>query len=88
MFIHRLGLGWGHAGGGHHLLGLLVLVLVVGLAVAAIVLMLRDRRTVRSDVTANGAPSEASRILDERFARGEIDDDEYRRRRAVLQSGA
>jgi putative membrane protein len=26
------------------------------------------------------------RILDERFARGEIDDDDYRRRRDVLQT--
>ena len=36
---------------------------------------------------ANGAPSgtgSARRILDERFARGEIDEQEYRRRRAGL----
>lgn len=29
-------------------------------------------------------PSGARRILDERFARGEIDEDEYRRRRKLL----
>lgn len=36
---------------------------------------------------ANGAPVDAEsarRILDERFARGEIDEDDYRRRRAQL----
>ncbi len=35
------------------------------------------------------APSatDAHRILDERFARGEIDEDEYRRRRDVLRGG-
>ncbi|MCE3553165.1 SHOCT domain-containing protein [Pseudonocardia sp. RS11V-5] len=33
----------------------------------------------------NGADGgEARRILDERFARGEIDEEEYRRRRSVL----
>ncbi|QRP42775.1 SHOCT domain-containing protein [Amycolatopsis sp. FDAARGOS 1241] len=32
-----------------------------------------------------GAVSSARRILDERFARGEIDDEEYRRRRAGLR---
>lgn len=39
----------------------------------------------------NGTPgrsdhSDARRILDERFARGEIDEDEYRRRRDELSS--
>ena len=34
---------------------------------------------------AESAPSEPLRILEERFARGEIDDEEYRRRRAVLR---
>jgi len=31
--------------------------------------------------------SPARSVLDERFARGEIDDDEYRRRRALLTEG-
>lgn len=31
--------------------------------------------------------TDAHRILDERFARGEIDEDEYRRRRDVLRGG-
>ncbi|MGY4543860.1 putative membrane protein [Arthrobacter sp. UYNi723] len=30
-------------------------------------------------------PGTARRILDERYARGEIDDDEYRRRREALE---
>ena len=34
---------------------------------------------------AERAPSGPLQILDERFARGEIDDEEYRRRRAVLR---
>ncbi|MGH4026142.1 MAG: SHOCT domain-containing protein [Pseudonocardiaceae bacterium] len=32
-----------------------------------------------------GAGSAARRILDERYARGEIDEEEYRRRRAELR---
>lgn len=34
-----------------------------------------------------GGSSEALRILDERFARGEIDAEEYRSRKAALQEG-
>ena len=44
----------------------------------------RDRRS------ASGAGSErstAQRVLDERFARGEIDEDEYRHRDELLRSG-
>lgn len=37
----------------------------------------------RPEPTDNRSP--ARRILDERYARGEIDDDEYRRRKAELQ---
>ncbi|WP_239542183.1 SHOCT domain-containing protein [Micromonospora terminaliae] len=33
---------------------------------------------------AGTGPSSARRILDERYAHGEIDDEEYRRRRAGL----
>ncbi|MQA97423.1 MAG: SHOCT domain-containing protein [Streptosporangiales bacterium] len=35
--------------------------------------------------TPAGAGGSAHQILDERLARGEIDEDEYRRRRAELQ---
>ena len=31
--------------------------------------------------------SDAQRILDERFARGEIDEDEYRKRKIILDEG-
>ncbi len=36
---------------------------------------------------APAPPDQAQRLLDERFARGEIDEDEYRRRREVLRGG-
>ncbi len=39
-----------------------------------------------SQITPGGAPEQAMRILDERFARGEIDADEYNQRRELLRS--
>lgn len=60
---------------------MLLWLVFLGLAVAGIVLLVRggppssDRRE----------GSEARRILDERFARGEIDEEEYRRRREILE---
>jgi len=87
--------GWGmwgmHGGGGWW--GLLVmaglLVLVVG---GAVVLAVWLARTAGSGTTPPGsAPhtdtgvSPADRLLDERYARGEIDEQEYLHRRAVLR---
>ena len=72
--------GWGRA----VLLVLLVVVLVA--AVAAVVLVVAQRGAQRPAGApgAPAAPSGAQQILDERYARGEIDDEEYRRRRGVL----
>lgn len=55
---------------------------VAGLVLAAVgaVWWARSRRT-----NSAGGPDDARRILDERFARGEIDEAEYRRRRAELR---
>ena len=33
-------------------------------------------------------PDEAKRILDERFAQGELDAEEYRQRREIIESGS
>lgn len=54
---------------------LLVLAFVVGVVVWAV------RRLSPSD---RGTGDQARRLLDERYARGEIDDDEYARRRDAL----
>ncbi len=65
------------------LIGTLVLLLIVGIIVFVFYRLLRngDRRT---DGPHNES-STARRILDERYARAEIDEDEYRRRRETLQ---
>lgn len=70
---HMGNVGW--AGG----LGMLVLMvlLVTAVIVVAVVLSRRWRPAPNSDDTAR-------RILDERFARGEIDQEEYESRRDAL----
>jgi putative membrane protein len=76
-------------GQGPRLLLLLVLLGIAAAAVTAIVLALRSRdgSGARTPTSPTALPrNEASRILDERYARGEIDDEEYQRRRAVLSS--
>ncbi len=54
-----------------------------GVVAAAIVLAVRSLRPHDKTSTTAG---DAIRILDERFARGEIDADEYRQRRDLLRS--
>jgi putative membrane protein len=87
MFF-RLG-GPGHPG---HLLFFFLLLAVGAAAIVALVMILRDRSAkgaVTTGAIASAPPlTEASRILDERYARGEIDDEEYQRRRAVLRSSS
>ena len=68
----------------------LLLVVGVTLLVAGLVLLRRvtpaGAPAGRSPLSLPG-PGGARAILDERLARGEIDADEYRRRRSVLDGG-
>lgn len=54
-----------------------------GLVVWAVVMLFRSEPPAR---TSRGG-DEPQRILDERFARGEIDEDEYHDRQQVLRAG-
>ena len=70
--------------------GMALLLLVVGLLVVAVVEVI-TRSTGPVPPPGNQPPGHetigtADRILDERFARGEIDEQEYRARRAALRS--
>jgi uncharacterized membrane protein len=83
--------GYGGMGVGWMLLiFLLLVVLCGGLAVVVVVAMTRGghRVTTPPSVPASAAPvpSRAHAILDERFARGEIDEVEHRSRRAALDN--
>jgi putative membrane protein len=90
MFMHH------HFFFGRHFLGGPLIVLLLGLALVAavalaVVLFTRDRHVARPVGPASSEwqqASEAARILDERFARGEIDDEEYQRRKRLLSTGA
>ena len=66
------------------LAGVFVL-LVIGLLIVGAILVTRMiLNSRRPEGTA--APSGPLRILEERFARGEIDEEEFRRRREILRS--
>lgn len=79
--------GWGVGQWAGMGLGML---LFWGVVIALVVLVLR-RPGQRHEHHHHEAPHSAAdqatalRILDERFARGDLDQDEYRTRRAVLQ---
>jgi putative membrane protein len=62
---------------------LLVLVGLLAVVVGLVVVAWRSGTRASGGETSRG-PSSARRILDERFARGEIDDEEYRARRRAL----
>lgn len=68
-------------GSGGMIFGPLSMILWLALLVAVIVLVMRYLGGLPSREA--GSPS-AKEILDERYARGEIDDDEYEKRRKTL----
>jgi putative membrane protein len=76
-FDHMNGFGWGMMGFAW-IMGLLI----IGLVVWAVV---HSTQQSRSSAVPNVART-AEAILADRFARGEIDDDEYRRRLDTLRS--
>jgi len=75
---------WGDGGhGGWWFLGPIMMIVFVALLVAAVVLIVRWLGG--SDAGRRGAPNDAALdILKQRFARGEIDRDEFEDRRQVL----
>jgi putative membrane protein len=90
--MHRMFFRFGAPGHPGHLLFFFLLLAVAAAAVVALVMILRDRSAKSALPLGASAPApprtEASRILDERYARGEIDDEEYQRRRTVLSSSS
>ncbi len=83
--------GYGmHDGSGAGFWVMAVMMLVVLVAVLAFLYLLVVRTggtATRDQASGSGEGKAADRLLDERFARGEIDEDEYRHRRAVLHGG-
>ena len=79
------GPGWGFGGGAF--VGLIGMLVFWGLVITGIVLLVRSSR--RSSAAGSGAAyygrPDPLQVLDERFARGEIDAEEYRTRRDILR---
>jgi putative membrane protein len=65
---------------------LVVALLVVGAILVARTIVNRPTATHAPPPSAAGPSDGPLRILEERFARGEIDEDEFRRRRDILRS--
>ena len=78
------GEGFGHMmwGGGFGMVGGLMMLLFWGAIIALIVFAVRGL----SAGSGSGGKSDAAEILRERYAKGEIDDNEYERRKAKLGS--
>ena len=76
--------GWGWGVG-----GFVMMILMMGLFWAAIVVTIvwGIRQFRPRDVSTLGGSTSAMRVLEERFARGEIDADEFQRRREILRGG-
>ncbi len=76
---------WGNGWGGM-IFGPLMMIVFIALTVAVVVLVVRWLGGVGGGGPAQGAkPKAALEILEERFARGEIDKDEFEDRRRALQ---
>ena len=73
----------GMDGGGGWLLMTLLMLFVLVLAVGALIWVLRANHGPRWH-QADSSVATSRQILDERYARGEIDEEEYQRRRAIL----
>jgi putative membrane protein len=78
------GYGWGWGPWFGMALGMIVF---WGLIIAGVIVLVRylgSTRAGRESETGNGQGN-AEQILADRFARGEIDEDEYRKRRELLR---
>ena len=74
--------GYGHMMGGGWILGPVMMILFIAVIVAVVVLVVR---WLGGTGGAGGRPKAALDILEERFARGEIDKDEFEARRQALR---
>lgn len=83
----------GGFGMGGWIFGSIMMLVVVALVVVGIVLLVRglagrhDRDGAGYPQTPGGASGSALQILEERYARGEIDQEEFLRRKADLVGG-
>ncbi len=75
---------WGHGWGGM-IFGPLMMIVFIAVIVGIVVLVVRWLGGVGGAPAQGSKPKAALEILEERFARGEIDKDEFESRRRALQ---
>jgi putative membrane protein len=75
--------GWGRWG----LVPTIATVVIWALVITAIVLVARYLISLWS-ASRTAGPTQAEDLIAQRYARGEIDDDEYRRRTTLLREGS
>jgi putative membrane protein len=81
MYGHDSGMsGWGYV------LMTTAVLLVAGLVAAGMLLLIRSGAATRRSAADPVRQTEAERILEQRFAAGEVDQDEFRSRMDVLRS--
>lgn len=81
QMMHGWGMGWGWGG-----MWLAPLFMIAGLALLVAVIVLLVRWLGGGSFGVGSSPRTPREILDERFAKGEIDREEYENRRKVLGS--
>ncbi len=80
--------GHGHMWGGgwaHWIFGPVMMILFIALIVAVVVLIVRWLGGMGGGATQAAKPKAALDILEQRFARGEIDKEEFEQRRQTLR---
>ena len=83
--MHWYNNGGGMSGGGYALM-MVGMALLAGLLIVAIMVLVRSTGGNQTVASIRAVPSTPETILAERLARGEIDNDEYRRRMDSLRS--
>jgi len=89
MWWNNNGMNWGAMGGGGWVVMTLVMLAFWALVIGGLLAISRSGRPALSKGPSDSGPAprpSAENLLDERFARGEIDEQEYHARRAVLHS--
>jgi putative membrane protein len=77
----------GDVGWGGWLVIVILLLLLAALVIAVVLALLRSLPGLGTADAGPARQTEAELLLDERYARGEIDEIEYLHRRAVLRGG-
>ncbi len=83
-------MGWNDTaswGAGHWLVMILMMIILMGLLIAAVLWVARIARSGPNDQPRTNMPMPGTdEVLAQRFARGEINEDEFQRRRDLLHT--